>query len=72
MKNDVIRLRVALSDVFEWAVIHTRSELSPEAWAEVRQGFAGIKQILEEHLAAQSLRRRYKLGEVLAVLESGE
>lgn len=72
MKNDVNRLRVALSDVFEWAVIHTRSELSPEDWAEVRQGFVGINQILEEHSAAQTSRKRYKLGEVLAVLESGE
>lgn len=72
MRNDINRLRVALSDVFEWAVVHTRSELSPEAWAEVRRGFAGIKQILDEHSAAQVLRKRYKLTEVLAVLESGE
>lgn len=42
------KLRVAMSDMFDWSVKNVRSDVNQSAWLDIRRHFSEIKGVLDE------------------------
>ena len=50
------KLRVALTDLFDWSAWNVRDKVDNAAWVEIRSHFSELKGILDEQHAVKSQR----------------